>query len=183
MIKWLFIRILISAVLVVMACVVAGAFGMVHNQLSFAAAPTYFFDLKFYQFRIPSTDHNAWGAALVGWQASWWMGGLLGLVLVIAGFRISAHKIFAGAFVKIAFCAVLVALTIAICTLFLAQRFLDQQDIPEILNSYGSSDPLAFFHAAVMHEASYYGSVLGLVIGYILIFRPALKRDRKIRGM
>ena len=183
MLVWFFLRILISALLIGVACLIAGIFGMGHNQISFSAAPTYFFDFKFDQFRIPVADHNAWGAAVVGWQASWWMGGFLGVFLVGLGFRILSHKIFASAFLKISVFVVIFSIIVAGAALFSAQKLISsKQQIPGILNTYGSTDPLGFFHAAVMHEASYYASVLGLVIGYFVIFRPALKHDRKIRG-
>jgi len=183
MLVWFFSRVLISALLIGVACLIAGVFGMAHNQISVSVAPTYFFDLKFDQFRIPISDHNAWGAALVGWQASWWMGGFLGVFLVGLGFRILSHRIFAGAFIKISIFVVIFSILVAGAALFAAQWFISsKQQIPSILNTYGSTDLLGFFHAAVMHEASYYASVLGLGIGYFVIFRPALKRDRKIRG-
>jgi hypothetical protein len=64
----------------------AAVFGALHNQLSYSVGPTYFTALKFDQFAIPPDTAPRLGAALVGIQASWWMGPLIALPAFLLGF-------------------------------------------------------------------------------------------------
>src|SRR6516162_6190824 len=78
-------RALLVLVLFAAACLFAGVYGMLHNQISYTVAPEYFHDFKFRTFHIPEPLRNRLGAALVGWEASWWMGVLIGSPLLIVG--------------------------------------------------------------------------------------------------
>jgi hypothetical protein len=72
-------------VLLVAACVVAGAYGAVHNQVLYTVSPEVFEEFVFPQFNMPQHLRNRAGASLVGIQSSWWMGLVIGLpVLLIA---------------------------------------------------------------------------------------------------
>ena len=179
---WIIYRLFLGTILIGLSALLAGGFGMVHNQISFAAASAYFYDLKFTQFRIPQADQDAWGAALVGWHASWWMGAILGALLWLVGMRIRRHGRFLAAYFKSMIFVIIFALAIAVAAILLAKRFATNAHIPDILNTYGSKDPLSFFHAAIMHEASYMAAALGLVLAYFLFFRPAIRTDRKERS-
>jgi hypothetical protein len=53
-------------VLLAAGCLVSGAYGALHDQLSYTVSPDYFHPLKFDQFSIPSHLHNRAGAAPVG---------------------------------------------------------------------------------------------------------------------
>src|SRR5262245_8551818 len=78
-------KMILAPVLLVAACVVAGLYGMLHNQISYSVSPDYFHAFKFIQFRIPEDLQNRLGASVVGWHASWWMGLIIGIpVLLIA---------------------------------------------------------------------------------------------------
>lgn len=72
-------------VLFAIACLFAGAYGSLHNQISYTVSPEYFTQFKFHQFRINDSIPDRIGAAIVGWKASWWMGLVLGVVLIPMG--------------------------------------------------------------------------------------------------
>ena len=176
---WFLARICIGIVLVAFACGLAGLYGMAHNQISFTFAPAYFHDLKFDQFRIPTSNRNAWGAAMIGWQASWWMGGILGIALFLLGFRIKIHRIFVSAFLRSAFFVVIVTLALGVLAFTAARLFLRVEMIPEWLRLYGSNSPLEFAQAAIMHETSYLAACISLFIAMLTIQRRAVKRDQR----
>lgn len=173
---WFVTRLFISAILIAFAMGLAGLYGMVHNQISYSYAPTYFVDLKFPQFGIPVADRDEIGAALVGWYASWWMGTILGALFVLQGFRISSHTTFVWAFLKSSILIVILTLLLGVLALIWAVNFVEARHIPNNFLTYGSQEPLKFFHAAIMHSASYTAAGVSLVIAYFLIFR------RKIRN-
>ncbi len=72
-------------VLLVAGCLISGLYGMLHNQISYTVAPEYFHAFKFDQFAIPNGLHNRIGASIVGWQASWWMGLIIGVPILLVG--------------------------------------------------------------------------------------------------
>jgi hypothetical protein len=73
--------------IVVLAVVVAGLYGMVHNQISYTVAPEYFTKFKFEQFGlVDSPLPERVRASMVGLLASWWMGIPIGLLVGAAGF-------------------------------------------------------------------------------------------------
>ena len=176
---WLLARLLLGGVLVALACAIAGAYGMAHNQISYLAAPTYFHDLKFPQFGIDLGDRNAWGAAIVGFRASWWMGGILGITLLLLGFRLKSHKIFASAFIRSALLIVIITLALGVLALIAAQQFLSEAAIPSWLPTHGSDAPLQFAQVAIMHETSYLGAGISLLIAIFTVQRRAYKRDQR----
>jgi hypothetical protein len=69
----------------VFACVIAGAYGAIHDQISYTVAPSYYHDFKFIQFAIAPELQNRLGASIVGWSATWWMGLVIGAPLYVAG--------------------------------------------------------------------------------------------------
>ena len=77
----------IYLLVVALAIVVAGLYGMIHNQISYTVAPEYFTKFKFRQFGLvdmPLPDRVR--ASMVGFLASWWMGIPIGLLVGAAGF-------------------------------------------------------------------------------------------------
>ena len=55
-------------VLFVIACLFAGLYGVLHNQISFTVSPEYFTAFKFHRFQIQDISPRL-GAAIVGWLA------------------------------------------------------------------------------------------------------------------
>ena len=149
-----------------------------HNQISYTVGPTYFFDLKFTQFRIPDEFHNRIGAAWVGIQASWWMGLIIGtpigvLSLFFRGFRRQVFN-----FSRIAIVVVLITFVVGICTVAFSLFTIDAQNIPPAAAGWATEDKVGFARATSMHNASYIGGLIGLIIGTILTF-VALFQQRK----
>src|SRR5713226_8829047 len=80
-------RLLVYSLLVVLAVLVAGLYGIIHNQISYTVSPEYFTKFKFRQFgfvdmQLPERVR----ASMVGFLASWWMGIPIGLLVGAAGF-------------------------------------------------------------------------------------------------
>ncbi len=60
------IKVALIPVLFVIACLFAGSYGAVHNQISYTVAPEYFTQFKFHQFQIDEGAPERVGAAIVG---------------------------------------------------------------------------------------------------------------------
>lgn len=73
--------------LFLVALLAAGLFGALHDQVSFTVSPEYFTKFKFIQFGLldPSVGQRL-RVAWIGFQASWYMGIPLGLLVVRLAF-------------------------------------------------------------------------------------------------
>ena len=171
-------KLLVFVILMMLAPLVAGLYGALHDQISYTVAPEYYTKFKFIQFHLtdsPWPDRAR--AAIVGFRASWWMGLPIGAVVGFAGLiqrdanamlRASLH-----AFV------VAIAVTLLVGLLGLAQGFLATRGAIHRADYAGwflpsdLTDLRRFVCAGTMHNASYVGGLVGLVAAcvYQLVWR------------
>ena len=79
--------------IVLLAVLAAGLYGVLHNQISYTISPECFTKFKFWQFHLnDSTLPERIRASLVGFLAAWWMGIPMGLVSGAAGFMHRGHR-------------------------------------------------------------------------------------------
>jgi hypothetical protein len=130
---------------------VAGAYGAVHNQISYTVAPSYFHGHKFVQFGIPPEYHNRLGAAAVGWRASWWMGQFIGPPVLLFGLLVPGWK----RYLSRALIAIGVVATTTLCVGLGALLY--------SVCAYPHAS--AFEHAGHMHTYGYLGGFLGILTG------------------
>src|SRR5437868_10700793 len=84
---------LVYILIVLLGIVLAGFYGVIHNQISYTVSPEYFTKFKFKQFDLTDTPlPERARASIVGFLASWWMGVPIGLFLVVAGFIHCGHR-------------------------------------------------------------------------------------------
>jgi len=151
--------------LVAIAAVIAGVFGMLHNQLSYSVGPSYFTDLKFAQFDISDGTAPRWGAAQVGWQASWWMGAAVGLPAFLIGLFIvpTRQSYLAAGLGGIGLVFVLATFT-ALAGL-IGGLVADQTGLIDSYLAFPEGPTRSdFLRAGFMHDASYLGGVLGALL-------------------
>jgi hypothetical protein len=158
-------------------CLAAGKYGAVHDQVSYTVSPDYFHAFKFHQFQISPHLHDRIGAAIVGWRASWWMGSIIGVPLLIAGLLLPGWP----AYLKhclIAFAVVTAtALVVGFGALAYAAATIADARLPDFWYPDGPINRVAFARAGVMHNFSYLGGFLGIFSGVLYL---ALARQRMI---
>jgi hypothetical protein len=158
------------AVLMLLAALSAGLFGAVHNQLSYSVGPGYFTDFKFVQFGTPPDLSPRAGAALVGWQASWWMGLIAGLPVLGYGLMRAptTGALWAGGIGAI----ITVIMTAAICALLgLGAGFAYVATGLDLLTPPANVPAAEYFRAGFMHDASYLGGILGTLFAFFPMAR------------
>lgn len=162
--KWI-VRSAWATVMFALACVAAGAYGVLHNQISYTVSPEYFTKFKFIQFSVGPILRGRVGAGVVGWAASWWMGALIAMVLIPLTWRAATH----GQFVRTLFRAygVVVLTTLAVGLIALAGGFIFIDASIGSFERYGLAidDDVAFARAGNMHNFSYLGGVIGVITG------------------
>ncbi len=161
-----------------LACLAAGLFGMIHNQVSYTLGPEYFHKYKFIQFGVIQDFPPRLAASMVGWQASWWMGLVIGVPLFLLALpapdRASYARLCRIGFVTV-IGTVLVLDAVAIAA---GYAFLSVDILPPRFTGRVLTDPLAFARAGFLHDASYLGGLVGLCIAVFRII-VRLRRARQ----
>jgi hypothetical protein len=85
-------KFLVFILLVLLAMLFSGIYGIFHDQVSYTVSPEYFTKFKFNQFGLDGLDlPDRVKVSIVGFLASWWMGIPIGLMVGGCGFMHSGH--------------------------------------------------------------------------------------------
>ena len=171
-------KLLLMPALLAVACVMAGVYGMAHDQLSYTVSPEYFHHFKFDQFWIAPALHNRVGAAMVGWSATWWMGLLVGPPLILIGLFIPDPLRYAVKTVKAFAAAIATAAVVGLVGLLVAKTnqmtyWQANSPLPD-----GVNDKEAFLEVGMLHTASYLGGTVGLFIALIYLIHQCVRANR-----
>jgi hypothetical protein len=156
-------KLLLMPPLLALGCLIAGIYGALHDQVSYSASPDYFHAFKFIQFRISPHLHDRLGAAIVGWQATWWMGPIIGLPLFCVGLIISGWQAYLRSVLTAYGVAVLTAFAIGFGALATSYVLLTPENLPPFEFPEGVHDRVAFARVGIMHNFSYLGGVVGII--------------------
>lgn len=158
-------KIVLLPLVLVAACVIAGSYGVLHNQISYTVALDYFHGFKFEQFRIAPSQQNRIGASIVGWLAAWWMGAIIGTPLAMVALIGTAPKQYFQRSLESLLVAATTALLIGLVALVYA---------------FTQSNLTAFERAGSMHNFSYLGGGVGILTGAAyLIANSTIDRARR----
>lgn len=156
-----------------LGALLAGPYGMLHDQISYAISPEYFTKLKFRQFFWADLG---WPprlfAAEVGFLATWWVGLIAGWFLARAGLAelplLARRKCTIQSFAIVAVVAPVFGLLGALLGVVVIrnsslsswndiQRTLQIEDLP------------AFVIVAYLHAGGYLGGLIGLVLAIVYV--------------
>lgn len=177
-------KLILLPLLLIAACLVAGAYGALHNQISYTVSPDYFHVFKFDQFRIPEDLRGRVGASIVGWHASWWMGILIGVPVLLVGLIMpGARTYLTHCLIAIAVVAA-TALIVGLAALAWASVATSATSLPRFWYPPGVADKVAFARAGTMHNFSYLGGFIGIMTGslYLIVQRIRLHRRNRRPG-
>ncbi len=172
-------KFVVYLLVVALAIVVAGLYGMVHNQISYTVAPEYFTKFKFHQFGLndmPLPDRLR--ASIVGFLASWWMGIPIGLMVGAAGFIQRDHR----QMLRVTLWSFLVVvgftLFFGLCGLLYGYFQTAHIEVADYRGWYipdDVTDLRRFLCAGYMHNSSYLGGVLAIPVAWVFHFVMRLK--------
>jgi hypothetical protein len=171
-------------VLLVAGCLIAGLYGALHDQISYTVSPDCYFAYKFHQFRIPEESQNRVGAAIVGWQASWWMGILIGIPILLVGMAMPDWKAYLTKCLLAYVVVALTALAVGLAALAYASWTITETNLPDYWFPADVTDKVAFARAGTMHNFSYLGGFLGILTGslYLIVERARLAHSSSKRA-
>lgn len=145
--------------------IIAGIYGILHDQITYTISKEYYTLFKFEQFGI-----NEWGitserlkVGIIGFLATWWVGFILGIIYATVSLFLHSKKI-----LKITLQSILlnigVALVFGIVGYLYGILFLDAKN----LNWYipkATQDIQAFINVGSIHNFGYLGGLFGLIVG------------------
>jgi hypothetical protein len=172
-------KFLVFILLVVIAVAFAGAFGVIHDQITYTVSPEYYTKFKFQQFGLqdsPLPDRAR--AAIVGFLASWWMGLPIGVLVGLMGFIHHGHRRMYE--VSVRSFALVVAFTLAVGLGGLAYGFSKTASINRVAYTGWFIPPdvvdlRRFLCVGYMHNASYLGGALAIPIAWIFHIVAAVR--------
>lgn len=153
----------------IQGALVAGAYGILHDQITYTISREYFTEFKAEQFRYMDFGWPArMYAAQIGFMATWWVGFIAGWFLARLTVPRLPGKVAARwcrqAFVLLIAVAALAGLGGAGVGWWVTRPGVDvgAGDWQEFAHSYGVKDVTGFIRAACIHNGSYLGALLGL---------------------
>ena len=168
------IGILILAIL--LTPILAGIYGILHDQLSYSISPEYFTKFKFEQFGFIEYgfENERATVAIIGFWATWWTGLIIGAVNGIIGLIQPTSKIMRksvyGATIRTLAIAIGIGLLGILVGKFIISGIDTNWNLPKDV-----TDRNAFLTVGTMHNFSYIGGLIGLIFG--TIYQVRLKKD------
>ncbi|WP_018341666.1 hypothetical protein [Cytophaga aurantiaca] len=154
------------------AIVIASIYGIVHDQFTFTISPEYYTKFKFYQFGIATPGDEAifpnarLYVALVGVMATWWMGLLIGMILGCVGLIHNNGLVMYRITLKAMLLVVLIAFVTGLIGLAYGKFYLAEAGVNWWLPS-NLIDTKNFIAVGSMHNFSYLGGLLGLIVAIV----------------
>lgn len=159
----------------VVGAVIAGVYGVVHDQITYAIGPEYFTNFKFHQFQgaDPGLGDRVF-VGTIGLLATWWVGFFAAWFLARRLIpnqprRVACGQVLKGFAVVLA-CGLLAGVGGYAYGLWRGPDA-DYSSWAPMLRRLQVTDTWAFARVAYIHNASYLGGLVGLVAALVLI-RP-----------
>lgn len=151
----------------------AGGYGIFHDQVTFTISPEYFTEMKFEQFAFANFGFpQRVFVAEIGFLATWWVGLLSGWLLARLAYS-TWSALAARRQCWVGFSTIIITtFTAGLLGYVLGRGPLGANALwREAGISYGVKDLPAFLCVAAIHYASYFGGALGLVIALVRMWR------------
>lgn len=161
-----------------LGALLAGAYGVIHDQITFSISPEYFRKLKYAQFHYADFGFSERVfVAEIGWLATWWVGlitaWLLARRLIPNQPRARAWRQIRAGFAIVFACALAAGLLGSAYGLLLGPKadysFWSRQFLLLKID-----DRWAFVRVAYIHNAGYLGGLIGLIVALALL-RPKIQ--------
>jgi len=163
-------RLIALIAFMIVTMLAAGAFGILHDQISYTVSNEYFTRFKFPQFQLLDANiPERIRAAEVGFLASWWMGIPVGLLTGIAGFiHPTARQMRKALLLSLAVISVF-TLTFALLGLaygFIRTTHLNLSEYADWFVPQGLERPRNFICVGYMHNSAYLGGLIAIPIAW-----------------
>jgi hypothetical protein len=157
---------------------IAGAYGMMHDQITYAISPEYFTRFKFEQFSYADLGLGEHVFVLaIGFLATWWVGFFAGWFLWRLGVDREGNPPVPGNIIRRFSWIIASGFVCGVAGYFYGRHKVSSDALDAWLpytESIGVEDPAAFVTVGQIHNFGYLGAAIGLVIAGV-----AVRRARK----
>ena len=161
---------------IILTPILAGVYGILHDQISYSISPEYFTKFKFEQFGFVEYgfENERATVAIIGFWATWWTGLIIGAVNGIVGLIQSTTKMMRKSIYGATIRTLGIGIGIGLIGIVVGEFIISEIDgnwiIPENVK-----DKNDFLVVGTMHTFSYIGGLVGLIFG--TIYQVRLKKD------
>jgi len=172
-------KILTVILISLIAAILAGIYGIIHDHITYAISPEYYTKFKFIQFDLVNKKderivHPRIFVTVVGFLATWWFGLILGFILGLYNLVQSTWQKMIFISFKSILISILVSFLIGIMGLLFGFLFLSNQPkssfegwfIPKDLQNFGD-----YIAVGSMHNFGYLGGIIGLIVGIFYSYK------------
>jgi hypothetical protein len=159
--------------------ILAGIYGILHDQVTSSISPEYFTKFKFIQFKVAPALPFRMAVAMVGFYATWWTGIVIGPILGMIGFLFPDHKTMQR-YIRKSFRIVCCIAIVTAFAGFLIGKFYLVHHPPHWYYPEGLIDKNNFVIVGSIHNASYIGGLLGLITASIYLSAKGIKNSRTL---
>ena len=163
----------------VLGAFIAGLYGMLNDQITYSISPEYFTRLKFLQFHYADFGFPPRVfVAEIGFLATWWVGLIAGWFLARVAFPAFPGRS-ARADILRGFAIILTgALSAALVGFLWGLRLGPDSDLSawqSFVTTRGVVDLPNFVRVAYIHNASYLGGLIGLIVALLYLRRLSVR--------
>lgn len=160
----------------------AGVYGIVHDQLTFSLSSEYFTKYKYQQFGFEPEDFGGdrMTVAVIGFFATWWTGLIIGFFLGLAGFIYNTYAEMKKGIINGLVVVFVVTVFFGIAGFIRGKFFLSSHAMDDFMPGE-VTDKASFVLVGSIHNYSYIGGAVGLILGIMYMFR--LRRNAYKRTM
>ncbi len=151
----------------------AGVYGILHDQISFTISPEYFTKFKFPQFQIGlmGKNHPRLSASVVGFFSTWWTGLIIGIIIGLIGLIMPTTKLMRKSIFGASLRTMGIAVGIGLLGILIGKFIISKLNTEWTIIPNGVTDKSAFLTVGTMHTLSYIGGLIGLTFGVIYQLR------------
>ena len=187
-------KIVAFILILIIAPIIGGIYGIVHDQITYSISEEYYTKFKFVQFGIENfvlgqnigtgkapeiiLNNPRIGVAIVGFLATWWVGLIIGIFLNLIGLKHRNGKEMFNTTIKAIALTTIIALFTGLIGLIFGKIFLVENS-PNWFFPDNLIDRENFIIVGSMHNFSYLGGLIGLIIGIVF----SLKQKRKYKSL
>lgn len=163
------------------SAILAGLYGIIHDQVTYSISTEYFTKFKYQQFGF----EPAWfggdrqTVSIIGFLATWWTGIIIGIGLGLTGLIFSEHKKMWHEIKRSIFVTFFIAVLTGFIGFLYGRFYLTKTGVnwwlPDDL-----ADKSSFIVVGSIHNFSYLGGLFGLIIGIVYLIRQNKKFKNQI---
>lgn len=178
-------KLLILCLIISITPFIASFYGIIHDQLTYTISPEYYTKFKFYQFGLAHDGSEAifpnprFQVSIVGILATWWVGVPIGLIVGLIGLIHDKKRMLKNC-LKTILLVLCITLITGLVGLAYGKFILAKSGVNWFLPE-NLIDSENFIAVGSMHNFSYLGGLIGLIVG--IIYSASLKRKQKAQDL